>query len=418
MKKIFDNLITYIIAILIITIIIGIILFCLDVLGIVTIPEKYSLYSMLNSNIESRVAVGAIVQEKVITEDFDTIVRKKKQEEKEAEKQSEEDEDVETNIDEVFSNFFALNEEMKREQEQNQNQSKNVEFDETDTNRFYYSQLDTYGKTIYDKLYSNKDKFKSGTYTADFGTTFNDLLHQDDGTDILYNSFQLAINALTFDNPEFFYIDVTKIYLQTEITTRAFSKTYRVSIGGNGSSYLSDSFQSSDIAMYSITSVEQIKNTILSECEGLSTIDKIRYVNNYLIDNTEYDIDAGENIYNIYGTLIDKKAVCEGYARSTKYILDAMDIPCIIACGIGKNSAGVTESHAWNYIKVDGVWYALDVTWNDPVFVGGVGRVTDDIRYRYFLNGSNKFFEDHFEDGNIVGDSNFQYPKLSVLNYK
>ena len=75
---------------------------------------------------------------------------------------------------------------------------------------------------------------------------FNDLLHEDAGMDKLNNSFQLAINALTFDNPDLFYIDVTKVYLLTEITTRAFSKTYRVSIGGNGSNYLFDNFIGGD----------------------------------------------------------------------------------------------------------------------------------------------------------------------------
>lgn len=289
---------------------------------------------------------------------------------------------------------------------------------EEDTNKFYYSQLDTYGKIIYDKLYDNKEKLKTGTYTADFGTTFDDLLHEENGSEILNNSFQLSINALTFDNPELFYIDVTKVYLLTEITTRAFSKTYKVSIGGNGQSYLAEEFSTLDITRYSIGIIEQYKNTIIKECENLDTVEKIRYVNDYLVDNTEYDLSAGDNVYNIYGTLVDKRAVCEGYARTCKYILDDMGIPCIIACGIGKNSEGKTESHAWNYVKVDEAWYALDVTWNDPIIINGSGKLSNANRYEYFLNGGNKFFSDHFEDGNIVGDSNFKYPALSVLNYK
>ena len=310
-------------------------------------------------------------------------------------------------IDEVFSNTTSSD------------VIQNIDADNEDANRFYYSQLDVYGKLIYDKLYENKDKLKTGTYTADFGTAFDELLHEENGSETLNNSFQLAINALTFDNPDLFYIDVTKVYLLTEITTRAFSKTYKVSIGGNnGESYLSDNFYPSDNAKYSIGIVEQYKNSIVEECKNLSTVEKIRYVNNYLIDNTDYDILAGNNVYNIYGTLVEKKAVCEGYARACKYILDELEIPCIIACGIAKNSQNVTESHAWNYVKVDENWYALDITWNDPIINNGTGRITDEIRYAYFLKGSNKFFEDHFEDGNIVGNSNFKYPTLSVLNYE
>ena len=86
-----------------------------------------------------------------------------------------------------------------------------------------------------------------------------------------------------------------------------------------------------------------------------------------------------------------------------------------------KNSEGKAESHAWNYVQIDDEWYAIDVTWDDPV-ITGPGYLSEakkqESKYEYYLNGSNKFFEDHFEDGNIVGEANFKYPTLSVLNYK
>ena len=410
MREKIDNIITFFIMILIIIILAATVYFCLDVFAIIEVPEKYSIAALLYSKIEVRAVSVEGINENIIDEDFDTVVKKKKKQDIEevvSEPVETSSKTLEEVIDEVFSNTTSSD------------VIQNIDADNEDANRFYYSQLDVYGKLIYDKLYENKDKLKTGTYTADFGTAFDELLHEENGSETLNNSFQLAINALTFDNPDLFYIDVTKVYLLTEITTRAFSKTYKVSIGGNnGESYLSDNFYPSDNAKYSIGIVEQYKNSIVEECKNLSTVEKIRYVNNYLIDNTDYDILAGNNVYNIYGTLVEKKAVCEGYARACKYILDELEIPCIIACGIAKNSQNVTESHAWNYVKVDENWYALDITWNDPIINNGTGRITDEIRYAYFLKGSNKFFEDHFEDGNIVGNSNFKYPTLSVLNYE
>lgn len=411
MKDTINNIVTFILVFLIIIILAATVYFCLDVFGIIQVPEEYSIASILYSEIEIRAASSDNIYENVVEEDFDTVVKKKKEETSSSENESETNYNDE--LEEAIEKYFGSSSEITQENEENQ-----TEEIEEDTRRFYYSQLDSYGKIIYDKLYANKGKLKTGTYTADFGSTFDDLLHEENGSETLNNSFQLAINALTFDNPELFYIDVTKIYLLTEITTRAFSTTYKVSIGGNGESYLSDTFGTQETTNYSIGIVEQYKNEIIAECENLSTVEKIRYVNNYLIDNTEYDLSAGENVYNIYGALVDKKAVCEGYARTCKYILDDLNIPCIIACGIGKNSEGKTESHAWNYVKVDGQWYALDITWNDPVITNGIGILTDANRYEYFLNGSDKFFVDHFEDGNIVGDSNFKYPTLSILNYE
>lgn len=410
MKNTIDNIVTVFIVLLILIIFAGTTFFCLDVFGIIKVPEKYSLAAMLYSNIEVRASSGEITNDSISDEDFDTIVKKKKKKENVEEVVSKPVESSGKSLEEVIDEAFGNTSEVPEIVPE--------EMNEEDTNKFYYSQLDTYGKIIYDKLYDNKEKLKTGTYTADFGTTFDDLLHEENGSEILNNSFQLSINALTFDNPELFYIDVTKVYLLTEITTRAFSKTYKVSIGGNGQSYLAEEFSTLDITRYSIGIIEQYKNTIIKECENLDTVEKIRYVNDYLVDNTEYDLSAGDNVYNIYGTLVDKRAVCEGYARTCKYILDDMGIPCIIACGIGKNSEGKTESHAWNYVKVDEAWYALDVTWNDPIIINGSGKLSNANRYEYFLNGGNKFFSDHFEDGNIVGDSNFKYPALSVLNYK
>ena len=212
-----------------------------------------------------------------------------------------------------------------------------------------------------------------------------------------------------------FYIDITKINLITEITTRAFSTTYRISIGGNGKNYLSEDFDGLSKVNSEISNIENIKNDIISKT-GEDKVENLKIVHDYLVDTIEYDVDAGKNVYNIYGALVDKQAVCEGYARTYKMILDELGIPCIIACGTGRNSSGETESHAWNYVQIDDKWYAVDVTWDDPVIIGN-GSLTDTLKYRYFLVGSDEFFKDHFEDGNIVAEFKFEYPTLSNTNY-
>lgn len=401
MKKFISNLFTITLLIFSIIIFCVTLYFCLDVFEIIRVPEKYSLVSLFYSKIEVIASNSNSVPEENTLE---KRPRKIVAEEKETYVNSAE-----------AAEFWAQLEQQQKYQE-------NVEMDENTTpQNFYYEQLDEYAKIIYDKLNSNLESLKTGTYAADFGLTFDELLHQEDGDTILKDSFQLAINALTFDNPDLFYLDVTKLYLLTEVTTRAFSKKYEVTIGPNEESYLSKSFPTEQVVTSAINMIEQEKNNLVNQCQDKSTVEKIKIVHDYLVDNTEYDLAAGENIYNVYGTLIDKKSVCEGYARSFKYIMDDLNIPCIIACGIGKNSSGNAESHAWNYVQIDEQWYAIDVTWDDPV-ITGPGYLSEarkqESKYEYYLKGSNKFFEDHFEDGNIVGEANFKYPTLSVLNYK
>ncbi len=80
------------------------------------------------------------------------------------------------------------------------------------------------------------------------------------------------------------------------------------------------------------------------------------------------------------------------------------------------NSANETENHAWNYVRLDRNWYAIDVTWDDPIIIGN-GYISSLYYYKYYLKGSREFFVNHTEDGKIAGDSNFKYPTLSEINY-
>lgn len=406
-KSIKDNFIILILIFFMIIIILLTGYFVLEVFGIIKVPNKYSIASLFYSQIE------------VIATGGESLINEKKENfEKESKVPINTEELNEKNDTKNFTNSSSSAnpleelERLQNEQLKAQNINNNQKIE---VNNFYYNQLDEYGKIIYDKLYKNLDKLKTGTYTADFDTTFDDLLHQENGNDILNNSFQLAINALTFDNPELFYIDITKINLITEITTKAFSTTYRISIGGNGNKYLSEDFENLSKVNAEISNLENIKNDILNKT-GENKVENLKIVHDYLVDTVEYDVEAGKNVYNIYGALVNKKAVCEGYARTYKLILDELGIPCIIACGSAKNSLGKIESHAWNYVQIDENWYAVDVTWDDPVIIGN-GTMPEDYKYRYFLKGADEFFKDHFEDGNIAVEFEFIYPELMNTNY-
>lgn len=411
-----DNFIISILAILMLIIILLTIYFILDVFGIIKVPNKYSIASLFYSQIEVIATGGEILTDDNIKPlDIKNNVAKNDIAKNDTTINNTEEPDGETNENTDIPDVQSPLEELNRLQNELNQNNQTVNNQNVEVDNFYYNQLDEYGKIIYDKLYKNLDKLKTGTYTADFDTTFDELLHQENGSDILNNSFQLAINALTFDNPELFYIDITKINLITEITTRAFSTTYRISIGGNGKNYLSEDFDGLSKVNSEISNIENIKNDIISKT-GEDKVENLKIVHDYLVDTIEYDVDAGKNVYNIYGALVDKQAVCEGYARTYKMILDELGIPCIIACGTGRNSSGETESHAWNYVQIDDKWYAVDVTWDDPVIIGN-GSLTDTLKYRYFLVGSDEFFKDHFEDGNIVAEFKFEYPTLNSTNY-
>ena len=286
------------------------------------------------------------------------------------------------------------------------------------SSRYYYDQLDDYGKIIYDGFANNKENMKSGTYTIDFGTEFSDLLNTENGEKILNEAFQSAWNAYTYDNMDVFYIDVEKLTLTTRSLTALSIHNVEISNGSN-SSYLKENFQNQSVLIEKLDLLETIKKEIDRQLEGFSDYDKIREVHNWLIDNIEYDVNLNaDEPYSISGALTEGKAVCEGYSRSFKYIMDELEIPCVLVSGKGTNSNGETESHAWNYVQLDGNWYAVDVTWDDPIIVGN-GYVAEDTHYRHFLRGQNTFGETHQPDGYLSQNSmEFTFPTLSEEDYE
>ena len=141
-------------------------------------------------------------------------------------------------------------------------------------------------------------------------------------------------------------------------------------------------------------------------------------VHDYLIENIQYDTTiTKDNIYNIYGAMVNHEAVCEGYARSFKYLMDCLGIPCSLVIGKGTNSEGKTENHAWNYVQIGDYWYAVDTTWDDPVST--TGWVSEAAKYRYFLKGSNDMVKDHIPNGQFTeGGKTFSYPALRAQNHE
>lgn len=285
--------------------------------------------------------------------------------------------------------------------------------------KYYYNQLDEYGKIIYDGFEKNKENMKNGTYKIDFDTEFNDLLNTEGGDETLNIAFQSAWNAFTYDNMDIFYIDVEKLTLTTKTTSILGFSTHNVELSnGKNSNYLKDNFTNYQKIQSTINQLESFRDKMLEDIQGYSQSEKIKYVHNWMIENIEYDnYFEAEEPYSIVGALTEGKAVCEGYARGFKYIMDELAIPCILVSGTGTNSNGDTESHAWNYVYINEKWYAIDVTWDDPIIIGS-GTVSSDFKYKHFLKGSNTFFTSHQEDGYLSENSIFfEFPKLSRDDY-
>lgn len=298
------------------------------------------------------------------------------------------------------------------------NNSTNTDYSNVQVDKYFYNQLDEKSRIIYRAFESNKEQLKTGTYQIELGTSFSDILSQSNGQEKLGEYYQSAIEAYTYDNPEIFYLSPKKMYLNIETTTRGGVSTYNVYINsGNEANYLTEEFNSKQAVDQAIMQIEQVKNQILQNKTG-NTYEDVKLVHDYLVDNISYDSSLSkQNIYNIYGALVNRECVCEGYARAFKYLLDELDIPCVMVIGTATNSQGETENHAWNYVQLNGNWYAVDSTWDDPVVIGG-GTASEESRYKYFLVGREVIDQDHSPSGQFTeGGKIFSYPNLNYESY-
>ncbi len=300
-----------------------------------------------------------------------------------------------------------------------ENSENDVNYDNIVVNKYFYNQLESYSKTIYKAFESNKENMKEGTYKINLGTSFSNILSKQNGQEELGKYYQSAIEAYTYDNPDVFYLSPNKMYLNIETTTKGQNKTYNVYINnGEEANYLNEEFSNKQDINLALEKIEAIRKQIIHNKTG-NDYEDIKMVHDYLVENIEYDTSLQEkNIYNIYGALINGKCVCEGYARAFKYLLDGLGIESTMVIGKGINSSGQSENHAWNYVKLENNWYAVDCTWDDPVIIGG-GYIGNSSKYRYFLKGKEDMEKDHTTLGNFTqGGKEFKYQTLNNKSYK
>ena len=130
----------------------------------------------------------------------------------------------------------------------------------------------------------------------------------------------------------------------------------------------------------------QIRNILDSlDIEGKSDYVKVREIYNWICANISYDRDNLNNPdyklkHSAYAALVNRKAVCQGYANLFYRMALTEGIDARIISGKG-NSGNGWEDHGWNIVKLGNLYYNLDSTW-DATMLSTSGT------YRFFLKGN------------------------------
>ena len=120
---------------------------------------------------------------------------------------------------------------------------------------------------------------------------------------------------------------------------------------------------------------------------GMSDYEIAKALHDYVVLNTAYgfpsDVPRPTAVYSGYFSLLWGCGVCTDYAMAYQLLMDMAGIPC----GMVTNA-----SHAWNIVQLDGEWYHVDTTWDDPT-----PNREGYVRYDYFLKSDSYMSQDHFD---------------------
>lgn len=189
-----------------------------------------------------------------------------------------------------------------------------------------------------------------------------------------YSNYQNDIDMLTINNGEGFKETIS--LLNNFVHPYNSSNNIKLTYGGDYTIGISinKAYSNDDI-----TAINGIVDKVIKEKlnNNMPTREKIKIIHDYIIDNAEYDKLKYENKNDTtyksntaYGVLVQGYGTCNGYADAMAIFLDKLNII---------NYKISNSEHIWNLVYLDGKWYHLDLTWDDPISDVNINRDT------YFL---------------------------------
>lgn len=226
-----------------------------------------------------------------------------------------------------------------------------------------YNQLNSRQQKIYERLYAAADSNSGAEVNVrDLGVHTSDV--------------ERAYWAFDYDNPQFLELG-SGFQMKVPANDRTSVVSVLILFGRSSADVSNSLFQS-------------FADDIISQASGLPTdYEKLLYIHDRIVDNTVYTNNGALYEYEADGPLIYGKAVCEGYAKAFMYLAQSLGFECV--CVIGTANG---EQHMWNLVKLYGMWYNVDVTWDDPIRSDG----TDVLRHDYFLISDYEIGETHDVD--------------------
>jgi transglutaminase/protease-like cytokinesis protein 3 len=149
--------------------------------------------------------------------------------------------------------------------------------------------------------------------------------------------------------------------------------------------------------------------------DSMDDFEKQMAIHDWIIDwaafDDEFFSDAPDanpdpNNDNPYGLFFSQVANCYGFTDTFQLFMDLLGVECITVHGTDFSGG----RHAWNLVRIDGVWYAVDITWNNPVDFPRNNRPRS-VTHRFFnVTSETLFFYGHRWDRDSVPEATGSRP--------
>ncbi len=188
-----------------------------------------------------------------------------------------------------------------------------------------------------------------------------------------------VFDAFVNDHPQFFHLDrynYTTAYNPDTNNVVRLNLQYLISDGAY------------DIAH---ARFDRAADKILADIpENLSEYETELRIHDALVKHIDYTHDVADE-HDAYGALVFGKAVCDGYAKAFQYLLYKRGIQSTVVEGAVAQSDGSLGGHAWNLVRIDGNYYYVDVTHDDPV---SAAKPKVQVYHNYFNLTSERMYRD------------------------
>lgn len=235
--------------------------------------------------------------------------------------------------------------------------------------RYYYNQLPDAAQEFWDALDEMCTGYLIGAESASWrtvGWTSSYYTKPVAYSNLSPTMADTVFTIFRYSNPQYYFLDLGG-YGQTGL------------LSGTRAYEVFDAFADGAARMQATAQVKSVIDNWMAQINSQpDVLSKEKLAHDLILKKVTYDDgyedEATQNIYNqvVYSVFCTDTTVCAGYSQAMQLLMNGAGIDCAIV---------TSEEHEWNIIRINGIWYLADLTWDDSTADNELGT---DSAYPYF----------------------------------